>query len=377
MAKLDIRLPPHCQIKQRNGYADVYFIVHRDYRPKGWKPTYHLGRTDRVPSETIWERAHEYYEELIHCRGQALTAPPRVVNMEGTLPDVIQKYRKSHYYQDLAETTRQGYDWYMKVIEDWSSRNEHPHVSELTKPVLVKYLDRIESHDKQRRMRTLFKVLLRTAVLEGYIPNNPVNEDLKLRRRKVERRKIVLWTDDDVLRLMDKADETGRSSIGTAVLIGYETSQRQKDVLSMEQPRDYREGRFVYQQSKTGQKVRLPATTWLRERLDALPDDQCRLVVNEINNGPYARPTFHQEFRKIADKAGLPNHIFHQLRHSTVVNLERAGNSIPEIAAVTGHSRKTVTKMIDEYYGIDRDEEMATNAIERLEKYRAEKAQKK
>ena len=376
MATLDIKLPPYTQIKYRNGYADVYFTIHPDYRPTGWKATYHLGRTDRDAPEAISERARECYDELMLYRGEGICRITSKV-LKGTLPDVIAKYRASYFYTDLRRTTSRNYDYYIQAIEAWSLEMEHPHVSELTVPILAKYLNSIPSHDKQRRMRTVFKVLLRTAVLEGYIPINPVNEDLKLRKPKVERRKIVLWTDEEVDRFIAKADAMGWSSMGTAVLIGYETSQRQGDVLSLEKPRDYDGGRFVVQQSKTGKEVRIPATQRLQERLAALPDDQRLLVVYEATNRPYARPTFAEVFRKVTKEAGLPNHIFQQLRHSAIANLQRAGNTIPEIAAVTGHNRSTVTKMLDCHYGIDRDEEMAANAIERLEKYRAEKAKKK
>lgn len=376
MATLDIRLPPYTQVRVRNGYSDVYFIIHPHYRPTGWKATYHLGRTDRDAPEAIAERAQKYYDELMLFRGEGVCRATGKA-LKGTLPDVIAKYRVSYSYTDLRPTTSRNYDYYIQAIEAWSEEMEHPHVSELTVPVLARYLNSIPSHDKQRRMRTVLKVLLRTAVLEGYIPINPVNEDLKLRKRKVERRKIVLWTDEEVDRFIAKADAMGLSSMGTAVLIGYETSQRQGDVLSLEKPRDYDGGRFVVQQSKTGKEVRIKATKRLQERLAALPDEQRLLVVNETTNRPYARPTFHLVFSKIAYKAGLPDHIFQQLRHSAIANLQRAGNTIPEIAAVTGHNRSTVTKMLDSHYGIDRDEEMAANAIDRLEKYRAEKAQKK
>lgn len=64
-------------------------------------------------------------------------------------------------------------------------------------------------------------------------------------------------------------------------------------------------------------------------------------------------------------------HIFMHLRHSAVLNLETAGCTPGQIAAITGHSLNTVTTILETYR--TRSSEVADTAIMRLENYRRAK----
>ena len=114
----------------------------------------------------------------------------------------------------------------------------------------------------------------------------------------------------------------GLPSIGTAVLIAFETGQRQTDVLQYEKPRDYVGGTLRYNQSKTGAYVGIPATAWLKEELDKLPDGL--LCPCEATGRQWKPSYFSHRFRDVANAAGLPKHLFKQLRHSHLQMLERA-----------------------------------------------------
>lgn len=48
------------------------------------------------------------------------------------------------------------------------------------------------------------------------------------------------------------------------------------------------------------------------------------------------------------------------LRHSCVVQLARAGCTVPEIAAITGHTLSSVEKILSHY--LPRDSQVARNA---------------
>lgn len=58
------------------------------------------------------------------------------------------------------------------------------------------------------------------------------------------------------------------------------------------------------------------------------------------------------------------------LRHTCVIDMERAGSTPNQISSVTGHKRKTVSDMIDNNYGLDRDEVVANLTIANLAEYR-------
>jgi hypothetical protein len=73
--------------------------------------------------------------------------------------------------------------------------------------------------------------------------------------------------------------------------------------------------------------------------------------------------------KAIAEKHGIDRNLeFRDLRRTAVVHLGRAGCTVPEIAAITGHSL-TVTQAILEDY-LPRDSEMAAAAMKKLKRYR-------
>ena len=61
------------------------------------------------------------------------------------------------------------------------------------------------------------------------------------------------------------------------------------------------------------------------------------------------------------------------LRRTAVVHLARAGCSVPEIAAITGHSVSLTVSILEVY--LPRDSEMAAAAIAKLDAWRRQKSE--
>jgi hypothetical protein len=59
------------------------------------------------------------------------------------------------------------------------------------------------------------------------------------------------------------------------------------------------------------------------------------------------------------------------LRRTAIVHLGRAGSSVPEIAAVTGHSITRTAAILEVY--LPRDSNMAAAAIAKLDAWRRQK----
>ena len=82
--------------------------------------------------------------------------------------------------------------------------------------------------------------------------------------------------------------------------------------------------------------------------LDETPKDATVYIINEETGGPYKPDNFRHLFAEIRAKAGIDQiareHgiegglLYMDLRRTAIVHLARAGSSVPEIAAVTGHS---------------------------------------
>jgi hypothetical protein len=323
MATLALQLPPHCQVKNRGRYADVYFMVHPKDRPESWRATFKLGRTDHDPVETIVKKAWEVYNEYeAFCLAErGVVSLPR--ERRGTIPDLIKRYRASGYWKDLAPNTRQDYERYLQFLVDWSARNKHPLFSEMKTVQAVAWLNGFDHVPmKQRRAKAVLSTLNNYAIIEGLVERNFIRE-IKLRRRKTPARRVITWSDDDVLAFIAQAEAMGYPSLGTAALIAFEIGQRQGDVRELQKPRDYHDGRFQFHQSKTGQYVSIRATARLKARLSSLPEEQSLLVTHDNTGKQWERGTFGHTFRRVADKAGLKNHIFMQLRHTAVIPFPR------------------------------------------------------
>lgn len=366
MANIKSKLPPHCQVKNRGKYEDVYFTVHPKDRPDGWPATIKIGRSDKMPPSEILKKAEDIHAEYLSFIATRVIG---IVANKGSFPDVIRRYKESPRWARLSLGSKRNYELFFKDIEDWSRRAGHPPISKCTQKSLYAWLSKYESRPRQQKYaKSAMSVLFKTAIRLGYTSQNIV-ADIQLERYDPDTT-ITLWSYEQIERLIAHADSSGWNSVGTAILIGYETGQRPGDILAMQKPRDYKDGQFLFTQRKTKKRVGLAATTRLRNRLDALPPENLILVTHDNTGKKWNSVMFSKRFRILADEIGLNEHNFKHLRHMFVIDAERAGSTASDIAAVTGHSRKTVQTMIDAHYGIDRDKEVADKTITRLEEYR-------
>lgn len=127
---------------------------------------------------------------------------------------------------------------------------------------------------------------------------------------------------------------------------------------------DAERGVFLFRQSKTDEPVVVGISQALRELLQpAVDDDQLFLFRKERTGKAYTEHPLSQTFRWVrsaAVKAGGRPLVLRQLRHSCVVQLARAGCTVPEIASITGHSLGSVNTILTTY--LPRDSTVARNA---------------
>ena len=205
---------------------------------------------------------------------------------EGSLPDIIYKYKTSFFWIDLTERTKRDYNSYIKLAQEWSVQNRNPLIQNITPRDIIGFFSYFDKTPvRQKRAKALMSRLWTVAIQYGFIDRNLVSE-VKLRRRQTKRRSLVIWQDADVAKFVEMADKKGRHSMGTAVHLAYNTAQRQGDILGLRQPHDYYDGCMNVLQSKTGKRVRIPVTESLRVRLDGVLASQELLVLNERTGLP-------------------------------------------------------------------------------------------
>ena len=93
------------------------------------------------------------------------------------------------------------------------------------------------------------------------------------------------------------------------------------------------------------------------------------IITSEETGEAYKITNFSRwilKLRKEANKErkGLLDLTFQDLRDTAITNLARAGSTIPEIAAVSGHSEQSILGILKHYLALNSD--MAGNAINKL-----------
>ncbi|VTR64432.1 hypothetical protein DESC_190049 [Desulfosarcina cetonica] len=372
MANLKTKLPPHCQVKKRKNYCDVYFMPHPKDRPDKWPATIHLGRTGKTPAEEIIKRANETYGDYEAFRFRHETGIDIRIK-EGSFPDIIKKYKDSVFWTSLTDRTKSDYNIFLNKINEWSFRAGHPHISKLTTKSLYAWIieNWRDAYRRQKYARTVLVILYQMAIREGYVETN-LAENIKLKAvKRAEKKKIHIWSQKDIDAFVEEADKRGLHSVGSIVLTGIETAQRQADVIKMRHSVDYMDGKLIYIQQKTGKKVKFNATKKLTSRYKEFHSlSQMFLFINENTKRPWQYRSLAQKIREICDCIGLEGYVYAHLRHSQVYYLYENELNKNIISAMTGHSMKTVDSMLDRHYLEIRNEELANRGVAKIDRVR-------
>lgn len=227
--------------------------------------------------------------------------------------------------------------------------------------------------------------------VNGHVIENPANK-LKLPALPV---RLRVASDVELQALIAASDRViynnvPLSAVGDAILTAFFSGQRKKDVLEFI-PGEVSNSRIELIQSKTGARVSIPMAPRLIERLSegrvrrkrsGLEVGAKNIVINEGTGTPYAGTTFTAQFQLVraAAVAGIvddqapmapcpsvADFTFPDLRDTAVTWYARAGSTVPEIAAITGHSPASIYTILKHYLALDA--ELADNAVRKLVDY--------
>ena len=369
MPMINIKLPEHCRRIKRKGYDDIYFAPNKRHIAKGWKPTTFIGRLTVNNLQEILDKCERTLLDYnIHRSGVDLYE-----DKQGSIPDLIKKYKVSEYWETKAPRNQYEYSRYFGHINDWSDKNNHPHVSLLTAKAIVTYLKQYKDKPRTRKMYLYaFKELLKIAIDEGEITHN-IAYEIKLPRSNKPKRKKVLWEEEAVDIAAKACDDQGYPSLGSIIMTMIETTQRLGDVTRMVNGRDWVNGELKYIQQKTGSAVFMPPTQKLKDRYKKFPPSDYMMFINEDTNRPWLVNTITHKIRKILDSANMEGYILRDLRPSQVTYLFSLGCTPNQIASFTGHTLGTVTEMMDSHYAETRQRELAKEVVTKIDEHRANK----
>lgn len=198
-----------------------------------------------------------------------------------------------------------------------------------------------ESGDREADNRlSVISSMLSWAKENGRILHNHVAGFRRL--HKVDRSELI-WLPSHIEAFMNVAP----LELQRALILALHTGQRQADLLSLSW-NNYDGTTISLRQGKTKRRVDIPCTAALRRMLDGV-DRDTNLVLTTRTKLPWKARYFKAQWEAASKAAGVGDLHFHDLRGTAITMLAEARCSTPQIAAITGHSLKTVTTILDKY----------------------------
>jgi len=363
-----MQLPRYVVARKRPQGTVYYWQVPDRLRVKTETQTWPVG-VIRLPDDPMdmLNRASELNAELDYLRNGIVTTAQR-----GSMPWLITQYEQSEYFAQLRDKTKRSYTQLSKYVIKWSREKNNPQVAGLTPQKILEFLARFESRKSLRdHVATYLAIVLEYGRRTGVIADNPARRLGLKRARRLKPIRVV--NIEQLLTIVAKAREMNLPHVAIGTLLHFDLGQRQGDILTLQKPRDYRDGVFHFQQSKTDQEVTIrPFLRETRAALDSLPATQMMLV--SINSSAVDSKKYVYDFRQVAKACGFHDLWEMELRHSCVIYMEQAGLTPGEIATRTGHKLSSVIMILENYRY--RDPVVASQGAIKLEAYRNKSATK-
>ena len=206
----------------------------------------------------------------------------------------------------------------------------------------------------------VLSAVLAHGVEGGFIEHNRAKGIGKLYKAN---RSDQIWLPEDVAAF----EAVASPQLMLGLYLGLHTGQRHRDLITL--PWSAFDGvAITLTQSKTGREVYIPCTKALLRVLDQTPK-RSTLIMTNTRGKPWSQDGFQTSWRNAAIKAGVHGRLrFNDLRGTTVTELAQSNCTVPQIAAITGHTLKSVDQILERY--LSRTKEMATAAIVKLDAYR-------
>ncbi len=269
---------------------------------------------------------------------------------------LITLYRGSSDFSRTKLGTRQEYDRYLdKIRVKFGNLSLEELHQPSTRGAFKEWRDSLA--DTPRTADFAWTVLVRVlsfAKDRGMISINIAERGGRLYRST---RRDRIWTGADVAAFEAVAPPYMRLAIQLALWTG----QRKGDLLRLSWS-DFDGTNLRFTQSKTKSRVLVP----MGPLADVLRSQSgSGTILRNSRGAAWASDGFNTSWRKCCAKAGVTDLTFHDLRGTAITRMALAGCTVPEIAAVTGHSLKDVETILDIHY-LGGRVELAASAMRKM-----------
>jgi integrase len=348
----------------KNGTERYFWQPRTELIKAGWK----IQRLSNNKTTALQE-AERLNADLDKWRDGLRESPTNA--KQGSIEALIQSFKNSHRWKDLAPKTQESYQYCLKIIMRWAG--DAP-ARALTRKIVHNFYRSMyeKTPAKAAAVLRVLRLLLQYAVDEDILHDNPATKQ----RIKNTAKKGILWTPAAIKAFATTADNMGQHGHASAVILNEWLGQRMGDILNMSLA-SYQDGNIKLRQNKTGATVTLPVDiipkiadriSWQINHNKNLPVVPTVLIA-QANGQPFKKDWFAHLFAKIRAQAitehpdvpELKDMIFKNLRHTAVTRMAESGCEILEIAAVTGHTAQSCQNIVDRY--AIRTKKMAENAF--------------
>lgn len=244
--------------------------------------------------------------------------------------DLISRYYASKTWKQVTNPRTQRV--YRGEIERFRKLYGSRQVSGMTAARLSKLMGNMAdtpsaANNLKKRLSQLFDF----AILLGWQKDNPAKA---VKPFKIKSDGIRAWEEADIEQF-EAAYPVGTKEHLAFALLLY-TAQRRSDAVRMG-PQHTKAGEIKVKQLKTTKEIWIPIHPKLQAAIDACPSGHLSFLVSE-HGKPFSRDYFGNWFRKVCDRAGLPECSAHGLRKAASRRMAELGLSNQQIKAITGHS---------------------------------------
>ncbi|MDA5192521.1 tyrosine-type recombinase/integrase [Govanella unica] len=326
---------------------------------------YHRATGKRLPGEPG-------SSEFIAAYYAAQEAARHKDRHEGTLKALIQGYMESADFLDLRDRTRADYLSQIGKIEiEFGDAPIGALNDSRIRSDFLEWRDRLAKRSKRQAdyALTVLARILSWSADRGLLH---FNYAYRPKRKYHGDRASKVWLPENIAAFLSKATP----EMALALTLAKDTGQRQGDLLRLAW--SAYDGRYIcLTQSKTNVPVEIPVTRELKRALKAAQDArrqnqiEATTILTRADGQPWKADHFRHEWRRVTKEAGLDGLTFNDLRGTAVTALADANCTVPQIAAITGHSPKSAASILERY--LARTRSQADAAIVNLENARRTK----
>jgi integrase len=298
---------------------------------------------------------------------EQLVADRLAGRLKGTFNGLVREFTASSDFEALAESTQREYRRQLTTAE--RQFGDMP-IAALNDPAVRKeftgWARKVAATSGDREADGRLSVI--SSMLSWAVENHEavtVNHLRGFKHRYHSDRSDLIWTHEHVASFMAVAP----LEIQRALILALHTGQRQGDLLRLVWTAY--DGTFIrLRQSKAkrrgvaGPLVEIPVTAALKRMLDGMPRIATTILTSRTGK-PFRKRYFAKLWAEAAAAAGITDLHFHDLRGTAVTMLSEAGCTPQQVAAITGHSQKSVEAILGKY--LARTRGLAEQAIFQFE----------